>query len=533
MISLRCVIWTSAWNLKEYLESVRNYTFWLYDCAVYHDKYGEYCGFPTDLPRTIITCIQSMQNECFKAEEKKILIETMKEYYPQGFSEVIQFIVKNDCQCTWRYAIEWIESMIKELQQEDLALVLHWLVVYDDHIQTRKDYFNLGEFHFISKVVERLTDEQWEIIMPIIQRVYNNLHMYRSNKELGKRALCYMPLEDCKKFLKTISQWDGEGEMNVKSEIVYEICISLHTERKDEIKEALHLLIDECKNMDARKSYDDLEELIEISSLFERKDLDMEGIQECLEETLRNIEAKKNLSGYDSTIMNEIREKCTNQNWMLAEENDVLAFISKIQDFLLKYRRDISAYYFYHFCSLLCSISGTGTSIEKSKIITFFIEHYIKKPLERVGKKGGHVDRPLNTFHFDLGGTERISMGIAEVLLCGITQIPKSDHSACMYWFQNRLVEDPGFLYYAAVMLCSYVYFTEEEEIKMLALANLMYIRGHLEEEGRFVDSKRKYVCNAIENLKKVTGWFGNTTYDALVQKDEQYRKLFLNVLES
>ena len=102
-----------------------------------------------------------------------------------------------------------------------------------------------------------------------------------------------------------------------------------------------------------------------------------------------------------------------------------------------------------------------------------------------------------------------------------------------MYWIQERLVEDRGFLYYAAVMLCSYVYFTEGAELKMLALANLMYIRGNLEEEGRFVDSKRKYVCNAIENLKEVTGWFGNTTYDALVQKDEQYRKLFLNVLES
>lgn len=467
----------------------------------------------------------------FSGRGEKNLIETMKEYYPQGFSEVIQFIVKNNCQCTWRYVLEWIESMIKELQQEELSLVLHWLVVYDDYIQSRKDYFNLGEFHFISEVVERLTDEEWKIIMPIIQRVYNNPHMYRSNKELGKRALCYMPLEDCKRFLKTISRWDGDGEMNMKSGIVYEICILLHEERKDEIKGALHLLIDECRDIDPRKSYDDLEELIEISSLSERKELDMEGIQECLEETLRNLEGKENLSGYDSTVMNEIQEKCTNQNWTLAEENDVLAFISQIQDFLLKYRKDISSYYFYDFCSLLCSISRTGTSKEKRKITTFFIEQYIKNPLEPVGKKERYVDWPLNTCHIDLDGTGRVSRGIAEVLLNGITQIPKSDYSACMYWFQSRLVKDRGFWYYAAVMLYSYVYFTEEAEMKMLALANLMYIRGHLEGEGRFVDSKRKYVCNAIENLKKLKEWFGNTTYDTLVQEDEQYRKLFLSVL--
>lgn len=531
MISLRCVEGLRMWNLGEYLESVRNYTFWLYDCAVYRDKYGKYRGYPTDLPHTIITCIQSMQNECFQAEEKKKLIETMKEYYPQGFSEVIQFIVKNDCQCTWRYAIEWIESMIKELQQEDLLLVLHWLVVYDEYLQSCKDYFNLGEFHFISEVVERLTAEEWEIIMPIIQRVYNNPHMYRSNKELGKRALCYMPLEDCKRFLKTISRWDGDGEMNMKSGIVYEICILVHEERKDEIKGALHLLIDECRNIDPRKIYDDLEELIEISSLFERKELDMEGIQECLEEALRNLEGKENLSGYDSTVMNEIQEKCTNQNWTLAEENDVLAFISQIQDFLLKYRIDISAYYFYDFCSLLCSISRTGTSKEKRKITTFFIEQYIKTSPERVEKKERYVDGPLNTCHIDLDGTGRVSRGIAEVLLNGITQIPKPDYSDCMYWIQSRLMKDPGALYYAAVMLYSYVYFTEEAEIKMLALANLMYIRGYLEGEGRFVDSRRKCVCDAIESLKKVTEWFGNTTYDTLVQEDEQYRKLFLSVL--
>lgn len=273
-------------------------------------------------------------------------------------------------------------------------------------------------------------------------------------------------------------------------------------------------------------------ELIEISSLFERKELDMEGIQECLRETLRNLDNEENLSGHDSRIMNEICEKCTNQNWTLAEENDVLAFISQIQDFLLKYRKDISSYYFYDFCSLLCSISRMGTPMEKNKITTFFIEHYIKNPLEPVGKKERYVDGPLNAFHFDLGVINLISKGIAEVLLNGITQISKSDYSVCMYWIQDRLVEDQGFLCYVAVMLYSYVYFTKEAEIKMLALANLMYIRGHLEGEGRFVDSKRKYVCNAIEHLKKMKEWFGDETYKTLLQKDEQYRKLFFNVVE-
>lgn len=94
------------------------------------------------------------------------------------------------------------------------------------------------------------------------------------------------------------------------------------------------------------------------------------------------------------------------------------------------------------------------------------------------------------------------------------------------------LVEERGFLYYAAVVLRSYVYFTEEAEIKMLALANLMYIRGYLEGEERFLDTRRECVCNGIESLKKVKEWFGNTTYDVLVESDEQYKKLILNVVE-
>lgn len=376
MISLRCVEGLRMWNLGEYLESVRNYTFWLYDCAIYRDKYGKYCGYLFDLPQTIITCIQSMQDKCFEKEEKKVLIETMKKHYPHGFSEVVQFVVNNDCQSTWRYAIEWIESMIGELCHEDLLLVLRWLIVYDDYIRTCKDYFNLSEFQFISKVVERLADEEWQIIMPIIQRVYNSLQMYRINKELGKRALCYMPLVDCKKILNAISRWNNEDEMNMKRGLVYELCIVLHEERKDEIRETLHHFIDACKAMDPDKTYDELKELIEINSLFERKELDMEGIQDCLDETLRILDSGETLSGYDSRVMDAIKQKCLNQNWTLAEEDDVLALITKIENLLQKHRDDISAFYFYDFCNLLCSISRMGTSSEKRKITTFFIEQF-------------------------------------------------------------------------------------------------------------------------------------------------------------
>lgn len=530
MISLRCVEGLRMWNLGEYLESVRNYTFWLYDYAIYRDKYGKYCGYPFDLPQTIITCIQSMQDKCFEKEEKKVLIETMKKHYPHGFSEVVQFVVNNDCQSTWRYAIEWIESMIRELCHEDLLLVLRWLIVYDGYIRTCKDYFNLSEFKFISKVVERLADEEWQIIMPIIQRVYNSLHMYRINKELGKRALCYMPLVDCKKILNVISQWNNEDEMNMKRELVYELCIVLHEERKDEIKETLHHFIDACKAMDPDKTYDELKELIDINSLFERKELDMEGIQDCLDETLRILDSGESLSGYDSRVMDAIKQKCLNQNWTLAEENDALVLITKIEDLLQKHRDDISAFYFYDFCNLLCSISRMGTSLEKRKITTFFIEHYVKNPIKEVDKKEGYADAPLNTAHLDFGGVGMINRGIAEILLNGITQIPKMDYSVCEYWIQERLAEDRGFLYYAAVMLYSYIYFTEETEKKMLALANLMYVRGQL--EGNFLDTRREFVLNAIESLREVTEWFGNTGYDILVEKDEQYKKLFLNVVE-
>lgn len=532
LISLRCVEGVRMWNLGEYLESVRNYTLWLYSNSMYRDKYGKYCGYPTDLPKAIITCIQGMDNECFEEDERKKLIETMKVQYPQGFSEVIQFIINNECKCTWRYAIEWIESMIKELHEEELSIVLRWLPVYDNYIQTCNEYINLGEFDFISDVAERLTDEDWQIVMPIIQRVYNNPHMYRSNEKLGKRALCYMPLEDCKKMLKTISQWDEEGEMNVKSEIVYELCISLHLERKDEIKDALHRFIDACKDIAPCEIYDELKELIEIKSLSERKEPDMGSIQVCLDETLRKLDDEKILSGYDSRVMKEIRHKCTNQNWRLAEENDVLVLISQIQDFLQKHREDISAHYFYDFCGLFCSISRMGTPAEKSKITTFFIEHYIKAPLEQVDEKEGFADGPLNAFHLDLGGSRRLNRGIGEILLNGITQIPKTEYAVCMYWIHKRLVEDRGFLYFAAVMLCSYVYFEEGAELKMFALANLMYIRGYLEEEGRFLNTRRESVCKAIENLKEVTEWFENTTFDALAEKDEQYKKLFLNVVK-
>ena len=128
--------------------------------------------------------------------------------------------------------------------------------------------------------------------------------------------------------------------------------------------------------MDPDKTYDELKELIEINSLFERKELDMEGIQDCLDETLRILDSGETLSGYDSRVMDAIKQKCLNQNWTLAEEDDVLALITKIENLLQKHRDDISAFYFYDFCNLLCSISRMGTSSEKRKITTFFIEQF-------------------------------------------------------------------------------------------------------------------------------------------------------------
>lgn len=533
LISLRCVEGLRMWNLGEYLESVRNYALWLYDSATYRDKYGKYCGCPELLSQTMITSIQSVDDKCIEERERKLVIETMREKYPQGFSEVVRFVVNNDCQCTWRFAIPWIEGMIKELQQKELSSVLHWLIKYDNYLQTCKEYINYGEFHFISEVAERLTDEDWQTIMPIIKRVYNNFLMYQSNKELGPCALCYMPLKDCEKFLNNILLWKEQNEMDKKKEIVYSLCIVLHNKRGDEVKEILHAFIDGCRGMAPWKGYDDLKELIEIHSILERKELDMESIQVCLDETLKTLDDKENLSGFDSRVMYEIQQKCTNQNWMLPKENDVLALISQIQDFLQKHG-DISALYFADFCSLLCSISKNGTPAEKSKITTFFIEHYIKNPTKRKrgNKRQEFEDGPLQTFHLDLGGSRHINRGISEILLNGITQIPKEEYAACGYWIQERLVEDSGYLYYAAVMLYSYIYFMGTTEVKGFALANLMYIRGYLEEEGRFWETRRKCVCNAIEGLEKVTEWFGNTTYRELVQKDEQYRKLFFEAVE-
>lgn len=531
LISLRQLDALQYWNLGEYLESVRNEARWFYDSSVYEDKYGTYCGYARDLPQAIVSSIQGMDNSQFTKEERQHLIIKMRRYFPEGIETVVQFIVSNTCKCMWEYTIQWLENLILELDSNQLNKILKWLVQYDSFVQTQKLHFNLGEYKFLGHVVDRFSETDWDIIMPIVERIYRNSYIYRCNEEFNIKGLIYMPIFYCKKMLTRVAGWQVEGDQ--KRNAVYRICISLSQKRGREINLQLHQLIDECRKLEPCDLYDELDKLVDIENLSERNELDIEGICQVLEESMEKLNMEQ-ISVYDSRFLNDIKEKFTNQNWRLVPEEKVLAIVHQFLDFLLRKKEELSPFYFYDICLLLKSISRMGTRNEKAEIVTFYIKEYILTYTRQNFGKQDFIDSPLNMVHFDFCSIGLKEEGVFSVLINCITEIPQQYQYACINWGIQCLSEEgKSVLYYFAVLLFSYYYFVGEENVKNMAFCGLMYIRGHLEAGGKYLEIQLMNVLQALKELIHVNEWFGESEFMQLVNQDTGYKELFFDIVQS
>ena len=82
-------------------------------------------------------------------------------------------------------------------------------------------------------------------------------------------------------------------------------------------------------------------------------------------------------------------------------------------------------------------------------------------------------------------------------------------------------------MYYYAVLLFSYYYFTDKTEIRMTAFCGFLYIRGRLEAKGKYFESQLRHVLLAWDNLEKANLWFGEKRFEQLVEQDLDYQEMF------
>lgn len=526
LITLRQLESLQYWNVGEYLESVRNEARWLHSMAIYENQYGVYQGVAEYLPKTVISSIQSMASDLFTKEEMQQLIAEMYHYFPDGNQEIVRFLTTTPQKCIWSYGVSWLEYLIMDLSDEQLNQVLQWLITYDEFIKTQRHHYDMGEYQFLEQVAYRFSDEDWKILSPFIERMYQNYFWYVPNKKFVQKGFEFMPYPLCEKVLEMIERWPSE---KVKRSVVYEVCIRWNQRWGNKINTRLHQFIQNCLKEDPCRMYQELEKLIDIDNLLERKDIDTAGICQAVENTLKRLKTV-DLSGYDSQVIQELREKFTNQNWYLMPEEKVLWVVHSLLSLLIDGDKELSNYYFADICDLLSQIARMAEKKVQREIAVFFIKEYIVPDVEGKFVEIGQlvdIDGPMNAFHMNLFDGRKWEYSVFSVLANCITEIPKEYRVLCMKWTFECLEEDKGTLYYYAVLLISYYYFTEKGEIRMTALCGFYYIRGCLEAKGKYFESRLQYVFRAWENLGNTDQWFGEKGYVQMTEDDKEFQEIF------
>lgn len=145
----------------------------------------------------------------------------------------------------------------------------------------------------------------------------------------------------------------------------------------------------------------------------------------------------------------------------------------------------------------------------------------------------GYADGPLNSFHFDLFAGRKWEQDVFLVLVNCITEIPGQYREPCIRWAWKCLEEDRGALYYYAVLLISYYYFTETGELQKTAFCGFLYIRGRLEARGRYFESQLWNVLLAWRNLEAADQWFGGMQFARMAEQDKDYQEIFQGPLQA
>lgn len=531
LISLRKLEALQYWNIGEYLEAVRNEAKWYYDLAVYEDKYGTYQGIAEYLPKAIIFSIQSLDQEQITKEQMQQLSAKMYYHFPKGYEDVVRFLTSNPQKCSWSYGIHWIEYLIMDLNSKQLKQTLKWIVGrYDEFFQNQKRYFNLGEYQFLGQVAYRFSEDDWNILMPIIRRIYKNYFLYNSNKKFAANCFQYMPLSVCEEIVEMIEKWPSDPE---KRDVVYESCIRLSQRWESKMNARLHQFIQKCQEEAPCRMYQELDQLIDVDNLMERQDIDTEGICQALEDIKRQLKST-DLSVYNSRFFQELKEKFTNQNWHLMPDEKMFIIVEELFA-LLKSHKEIYKSYFFDICELFSQVGRMAKKKIREKIAVFYIEEYIVFATE----VGATIDQqcdgdgPFNNFRFDPFDSRKREQAIFSVLVNCITEIPEKYHELCIRWAWKCLGEDRGVLYYYATLLASYYYFTTIGETQKTALCGFLYIRGRLEAKGKYFESQLRHVLMAWRDLETVNQWFGEKRFTQLVDQDKDYQEMFKKPIQN
>lgn len=519
------------WDLGEYIDSVVNETNYHVSTSLYHDKYGNYCGVREELVDAVISSIRSLNEKTISKDKKKVIVKTLENVYPEGVYKVFNYILTKASKQEWFICNNWLNELIPSLViVENINIykdIIIWILQYYRYSQQQHHHYNLGEYKYLVHIINqyKLDNDEWIILDEVIDFIFRNINILQINYDLGEILLCNMPKDMTLKYLDRIFKFD---ESKQKENVVIGLSLSLSYIRNDIIEEIKLLFLKMGKEY-PESSYIRKVDLIGIRFLKDIKENHTNELKTELNKKIRDLMKKENIHGYNSRYFSDLQNDFANENWLLANEDELKEIIDMIWDFLEEYQKELTNLYMYDFFTLLNYICKTAEKSITTAILSKIIYTYIQHDIE-IGNKNKQElqDGPLNSVHIDIGEKGAYERGLFLIMSNNVYVISDEiNQRIVLFWAIDKLDIYETVEFYYATVLFIYFYFKGKKSIRPIAFGGLLMIKGIVSSQHKKRDVQLHNVINAISSLMSADKFFARKTMISYIEEDEEFKKLF------
>ena len=539
------------WDLWQYIDVLRSETVFDFLNGTYVDRHGTYCGDKYALRECFINYIRGLESKGLNDDERRYAAKLLMKYAPEELDKIVGFITEKSIPLQGRFAINVVETFAEEFSAVQKKKLINWLIIYNEFYKKQSRYFNLNQYEFLRYWFSDMDNEDWEKIEPILDTVFVCQTNMMSNSKLAYAVFDYAPWELCMKYVKSMKSFPDNAR---KSYDFYSVVIAM-SKRKDidkqsglaELKRFVSCLLDDINlkistaSEDILKSmkmrYEELEKLIEVDRLDELEAVDLSIIEQILLQMEQEIEKRAKLSGYDSTLMNPVKDTFINKNWNVEDKTREQQIIDRIFAVMEQYKENMSLLFFNDFCRLLISIENSCDDYIRSYINHIVIENLVRKDFFLIQKqsekeKDNHIwDGPYERIRFDDGSNNQYEIMVSLLLLYGMTVFNGEEKIEAVRYMIKVLNIDEPVIYNYAVVLFSYFFLNENEKaVSYLAWGGLQFILGRIIAENKRADTKgydeiKSWVYKAIDTMSESEKWFKKGGFSVCAENNNEYRE--------
>ena len=555
------------WDLWQYIDVLRLETVFDFLNGTYVDRYGTYRGDADALRECFINYIRGLESKGLDDDERRYAAKLLTHYAPEELDKIIEFITEKSIPMQWQFAINVVETFAEKCSANQKKKLINWLIKYNEFYNERQNrYINFTQYEFLHYWFSDMDSEDWRKIEPILDPIFAHQTNMMSNSKLADDFFEYAPWELCMKYLKGMKGFPDNAR---KSYDFYSAVITL-SKRKDGDKQSnldelkgiiscflrnINLKINifsednnikkqedsETTSEEVLKSmkmrYEELENLIGVDKLDELEAVDLSIIEHILLKMEKAIEKRGWLRGYDSTLLNPVKDMFINKNWNVKDKIREQQIIDRIFAVMERYKENMSLLFFGDFCHLLIFIENSCDDYIRSYINGIVIENFVRKDFFLIQKQSGkekdkHIwDGPYERIRFDDGSNNRYEIMVSLLLVHGMTAFNGEEKIEAIRYMIKVLNIDEPVIYHYAVILFSYFFLNENEKaVLYLAWGGLQFILGRIIAENKRADTRgddeiNSWVYKAIDAMDESKKWFKKGGFSALVENNDEYRE--------